>query len=71
MDYADKLPPSPWYIFAPPPRYIFPPDAKGRADFRASIRDRLKVAESLDPGRRIDDLETVLTDLWRRAGEGC
>ena len=25
MDYADKLPPSPWYIFAPPPRYIFPP----------------------------------------------
>ena len=46
-------------------------DANGRADFRASIRDRLKVAESLDPGRRIDDLETVLTDLWRRAGEGC
>ena len=25
MDYVDKLPPSPWYIFAPPPRYIFPP----------------------------------------------
>ena len=25
MDYADKLPPSPWYIFAPPRRYIFPP----------------------------------------------
>ena len=25
MDYADKLPPSPWYIFAPPARYIFPP----------------------------------------------
>ena len=24
MDYADKLPPSPWYIFAPPRRYIFP-----------------------------------------------
>ena len=25
MDYADKLPPSPWYIFAPPRRYIFTP----------------------------------------------
>ncbi len=25
MDYTDKLPPSPWYIFAPPRRYIFPP----------------------------------------------
>ena len=29
MDYADKLPPSPWYIFAPPPRYIFPPPLTG------------------------------------------
>jgi len=25
MDYGDKLPPSPWYIFAPPRRYIFAP----------------------------------------------
>ena len=23
--YGNKLPPSPWYIFAPPHRYIFPP----------------------------------------------
>ena len=25
MDYADKLPPSPWYIFTPPRRYIISP----------------------------------------------
>ncbi len=25
MDYGDKLPPSPWYIFTPPRRYIFAP----------------------------------------------
>ena len=31
MDYADKLPPSPWYIFAPPPRYIFPPPLTDRS----------------------------------------
>ena len=25
MDYADKLPPRPWYIFTPPQRYNFAP----------------------------------------------
>ena len=25
MDYGDKLPPSYWYIFTPPRRYIFSP----------------------------------------------
>ena len=25
MDYGDKLPPSPQYIFTPPRRYIFTP----------------------------------------------
>ena len=36
MDYADKLPPSPWYIFAPPPRYIFPPPLTD--DFQTRLR---------------------------------
>ena len=25
MDYGDKLPPRPWYVFTPPRRYIFTP----------------------------------------------
>ena len=29
MDYADKLPPSPWDTFAPPRRYIIPPPLTG------------------------------------------
>ena len=39
MDYADKLPPSPWYIFAPPPRYIFPPPLTER--LTGALLDRL------------------------------
>ena len=34
MDYGDKLPPSPQYIFTPPRRYIFtPPLTTGRGKF--------------------------------------
>ncbi len=42
MDYADKLPPSPWYIFAPPRRYIFPPPLTHHTRQGASLRRRRK-----------------------------
>ena len=36
MDYGDKLPPSPQYIFTPPRRYIFTPPLTEHRNFRAS-----------------------------------
>ena len=37
MDYGDKLPPRPWYVFTPPRRYIFTPPLTIR-DARRWIR---------------------------------
>ena len=36
MDYGDKLPPSPQYIFTPPRRYIFTPPLTNTADSRCT-----------------------------------
>ena len=51
MDYADKLPPSPWYIFAPPRRYIFPPPLtlSGIANPDPHILTRPLAIPSFDP----------------------
>ncbi len=58
MDYGDKLPPSPQYIFTTPRRYIFTPpltvrrfaDAKGGFDYVLDI-DRLAESKLVVPGR--------------------
>ena len=49
MDYADKLPPSPWYIFAPPPRYIFPPPLTKAGKSPTATATRRCRASSLAP----------------------
>ena len=41
-------------------------DAPRRRAFRASIRDTLRAADSLNPTRRARDLEATLETLWRR-----
>ena len=45
MDYGDKLPPSPQYIFTPPRRYIFtPPLTANTENVRNAARDKGKSA---------------------------
>ena len=76
MDCADKLPPSPWYIFAPPRRYIFPPPltyavAGVRGHLTSPIEFRISRAEHalVDSGRCqriVYDVEhRPLPNKWR------
>ena len=57
MDYADKLPPSPWYIFTPPRRYIIPPPltADGTATGTINNTDLMPQAWLARFGRTVAD----------------
>ena len=51
MDYGDKLPPSPQYIFTPPRRYIFTPPLTNRCWFAGRVL-QVKRAYGLTVDRR-------------------
>ena len=59
VDYADKLPLNPWYIFAPQRRYIIPPPLT-RYTFKTHAEVRMAIFEFIEdwynPHRRHSSL---------------
>ena len=46
LDYGDKLPPRPWYIFAPPRRYIITPPLTPACGADTGLHDPIAAAEA-------------------------
>ena len=74
MDYGDKLPTSPQYIFTPPRRYIFTPPLTVMAERKLDASDRtlrnsvvFKVVQALRHAKRrkLVEVASPIRTAWR------